>query len=161
MPIFINGELLYTPATLWRAIRRQYPQNGFDVFSLGTEDSEEDPKRPAAFWADAICINQESSLGKSHKIPFMDRIYGQARQVLVYVNESITSFSAMTTMKVIAQAAEQYEPWTIAPHNAIRKQLSRFEWDSVRDFISEQVFRRSWVIQETVLASKIIFCYGK
>ena len=158
-PIFANGRLLYIPSTLWRAIRWQYPHQGLRAFSIADSD-EKDPQRPALFWADAICINQEDTLEKSHQIGLMDGIYGQAEEVLLYVNESYECLGAMLNMKVIAQAAEEYDPWTIVPHDVIRKKLSRTAWDSVRDFISEQVFRRSWIIQEIVLATNITICYG-
>lgn len=33
-------------------------------------------------------------------------------------------------------------------------------WNAVREFFSQAVFRRSWVIQEIVLATNISICYG-
>lgn len=72
-PIFANGKLLYIPSTLWRAIRRLYPQNGFDIYSVA-DPNEEDPPGPgpAVFWADAICISQEDNLEKNHQVAFMN-----------------------------------------------------------------------------------------
>ena len=158
-PIFANGKLLYIPSTLWRAIRWQYPQHGLSTYSL-MDPKEHDTTKPAVFWADAICINQDDILERNHQIVLMDRIFGQAIEVLVYVNESNASFSAMVKMNVIAQVAAEYGPWTMVPHNVIREKLSRIDWDDVGAFISEQVFRRSWVIQEIVLATNVTICYG-
>lgn len=159
-PIFANGKLLYIPSTLWRAIQWQHPKCRLDSFSVAdhSEDRER-PKAPAVFWADAICINQEDTLEKNHQIPLMGSIYSNARRVLVYVGEA-EHFHAIVIMKVIAQTAKQFAPWTIVPDKVIREKISRMDWDSVREFLSQQVFRRSWITQEIVLATNLTICYG-
>jgi hypothetical protein len=107
--VFADGKLLYIPSTLWRAIRWQYPQGGGSTYAL--PDSLEDDRPGAAiFWADAICINQNDVVEKNLQIPLMGTIYGQARQVLVYVNETNDSFSTMVYMKLIIEAAENHDP---------------------------------------------------
>ncbi|KAH0558512.1 hypothetical protein GP486_004829 [Trichoglossum hirsutum] len=160
-PIFANGKLLYIPSTLWRAMRRAYPENGLSAYMV-LEHSEDrvDPKGPAIFWADAICINQEDTLEKNHQIPLMRSIYSKAREVLVYVGEGATQFPAVLIMKVIAETAEQFAPWTVVPDRVIRDRMSRMDWNCVREFLSRQVFRRSWVIQEIVLATELTICSG-
>jgi hypothetical protein len=90
----------------------------------------------------------------------MGTIYGQARQVLVYVNETNDSFSTMVYMKLITEAAENHDPWTVVSHYIISQKLSRVDWEAVREFFAQAVFRRSWVIQEIVLATNITICYG-
>lgn len=159
-PIFANGKLLYIPSTLWRAIRWQYPESGLEVYALLNHiEDPVPPKAPSVYWADAICINQEDTIEKNQQIPLMGSIYSNTRCVLVYVGET-GHFQATIFMKVIAQTAEQFAPWTVVPDRVIRKEMSRMEWDSVREFLSRQVFRRSWVTQEIVLATNLTICYG-
>jgi hypothetical protein len=160
-PIFANGRLLYIPSALWRALRRRFPESGISTYSLPEQSRDQGVSKPdAIFWADAICINQEDILEKKHQIPLMRSIYSDAQQVHVYVGEGAESFQALVVMKVITDTAENLTPWTIVPHNLIRERMSRMDWNSVRDFISEQVFRRSWVIQEIVLATNLTIWYG-
>jgi hypothetical protein len=90
----------------------------------------------------------------------MRSIYGNARRVLVYVGEGAESFQALLGMTVTADTAEQFEPWTIVPDRVIREKMSRMDWDSLREFLVQQVFRRSWVIQEIVLAKNLTIHYG-
>jgi hypothetical protein len=160
-PIFANGKLLYIPSTLWRAIRWNYPKSGLDTYALADHiDDVGPPKQPAVFWADAICINQENSLEKNHQIPLMGSIYSSARDVLVYVGET-EQLAAILDMKIIAETAEQFAPWTIVPDKVIREKMSRMDWNDVCKFLSQQVFRRSWVTQEIVLATNLKISYGK
>jgi hypothetical protein len=157
--VFANGKLLYIPSTLWRALRRQYPQSGHSTFSL-PGSREDDRPGAAIFWADAICINQDNVLEKNHQIPLMGAIYSQARQVLVYVNEASNSLATLLYMQMITEAAENHDPWTVVSDDIISQELSRVDWNAVQEFFTQAVFRRSWVIQEIVLATNITICYG-
>jgi Heterokaryon incompatibility protein (HET)/SH3 domain len=157
--VFANGKLLYIPSTLWRALRWQYPQGGHSAYSL--PGSREDDRLGAGiFWADAICINQNNVLEKNHQIPLMGAIYSQARQVLVYVNEANNSLATLAYMQMITEAAKNHDRWTVVSHDIISQKLGRVDWDAVQVFFTQAVFRRSWVIQEIVLATNITICYG-
>lgn len=43
------------------------------------------PDRSTSIWVDAICINQEDDLEKSHQVQMMDKIYNRAVEVLVWL----------------------------------------------------------------------------
>lgn len=156
-PIFANGKLLHIPSTLWRLLRREYPKSELSTYSL---EPNKDRKGTAILWADAICINQEDTLEKNYQIPLMGSIYGNVRHVHVYVGEGL-AYLILPLMALIVEAAKQFTPWTIVPYRVIREKMGRMDWDHVNEFLSQPVFRRSWVIQEIVLAKKLIICYGQ
>lgn len=62
-------------------------------------------QHPDHLWVDAICINQKDIAEKSHQIPLMEEIYGDADSVLVWLGEeSQHSTAAMTSIKGCARA---------------------------------------------------------
>jgi hypothetical protein len=156
-PIFANGKLLYIPSSLWIAIRWEYPQGGLVSYKVAGDLNTH--RGPPIFWADAICINQEDTVEKNHQIPLMRSIYGNARHVLVYVGEGEEGFGAALLTEIISQTAKEFAPWTIVPDKVIRG-MAKMDWQAVRQFLSQQVFRRSWIIQEIVLAKNLTIVEG-
>jgi hypothetical protein len=46
-----------------------------------------DQERPVRLWADALCINQTNSDGRSRQVRLMAHIYSQAQQVLIWLGD--------------------------------------------------------------------------
>lgn len=178
--VFCNGKLLDIPINLWIALRWNYPSRpGIDGFlspvfggtypgtalPAGTIlDPSAFPGMPtgtgAIFWADAICINQTDIVEKNHQIPLMDSIYSRAALVQVYVNESDNSLATVLSMQMIEMGINDTPEWTVVPQATISTRFKRADWLTLQEFFTQQVFRRSWIIQEIVLGTSVQFRYG-
>ncbi|KAL1600422.1 hypothetical protein SLS60_006807 [Paraconiothyrium brasiliense] len=67
-PIVVNG--------VWKQVTKSLAHA---LFHFRMDD------RPRYLWADALCINQDDKAEKALQLPLMQKIYQQAREVLVWV----------------------------------------------------------------------------
>jgi len=120
-------------------------------------------------WADAICIDQESSLEKSLQIRLMRTIFQAAEGVIAWLgDEKDNSDRAIETLLQIRMMALKPDVW---PHHlpaipfswAGRNipSLTDNIWKDINLLLSRDWFRRSWIVQELILASDVrISCGG-
>jgi hypothetical protein len=121
--------------------------------------------RPRMLWADAICINQVDIPERNQQVQQMQRIYQQAREVLVWLGEEQASDAE--AFKFINQFVEL----DMRPNGDLMSQgdqelLQLLSPDAVpikalANFVQRPWFSRIWVIQEIVMASKAIMFCGK
>ncbi|PVH76869.1 hypothetical protein DL98DRAFT_372665, partial [Cadophora sp. DSE1049] len=52
---------------------------------LHLRDLNKDMPGPFMLWADAICVNQQDNVGKSHQVQQMKQIYENASKVIVWL----------------------------------------------------------------------------
>ncbi|KAK6374613.1 hypothetical protein LTR64_002725 [Lithohypha guttulata] len=121
-----------------------------------------------ALWIDAVCIDQGTKEEKSAQVGIMDSIYASAQQVLVYLGEPSAS-----TAQAIALLDQIYAAPSNAPpinsdkqrqwinDNQLPTVLEPQRWAPLKEFFCRPWFRRKWIIQETVLARKLIFHCGE
>lgn len=136
------------------------------------------PKKARHLWIDAICINQDDLQERSEQVLLMQRIYGQAEQVCVWLGEltdgGIIGMKELQN-KVWSVGWHQFKidrkygkptlPWTeqfttskgIMNRSALVEEQSNGE---VREILDRPWWRRTWIIQEAVLAQKIIIMCG-
>jgi hypothetical protein len=159
-PVFCNGKLLYVPSSLWRLL--SWNISGWDHNAFYQYDMSRSPRgrENAIFWADAICINQRDTIEKNYQIPLMQTIYCQASQVLLYVGETDCAMSTMASLELIVDARQHNPSSGVVPRNTAYDPVGRVQWDTIRGFFSQQIFRRSWVIQEIILSRHITIYYG-
>jgi hypothetical protein len=86
-------------------------------------------------WIDALCINQIDSAERADQVNLMDKIYGQASRVLIYLGEA--DLHSDRVMDAIAERK--------ASTGTIQELVLNF-------FEQRQWFRRVWVLQEVALA---------
>ena len=132
-------------------------------------------------WVDAICINQYDVAEKSNQIAMMGRIYREARTVDVWLGEpaslspfTLKPFAGLEKLAAIFESlirVSKYEDlgsnqdasrihvgiqicWSLFrnQHVAINSALCK-TWPRWYD--------RAWIIQEFVLAKKLIFHFGQ
>lgn len=161
-PVFCEGKLLYVPSSLWRALSWHFPGAGVGMYGQTDASRAIRLKNGAIFWADSICINQRNTLEKNHQIPLMQSIYQNAREVLAYVGESPSGFLAGVCMDILSDARRSTQPSSSRnrPTDETQDLAGRVDWDSLRGFFSQSLFRRSWIIQEVILSKEITFSYG-
>jgi hypothetical protein len=118
-------------------------------------------------WADAICINQNDLEEKAIQIGLMGPIYELAELVRVFPSpdfatldidiDEITSFSRSTSIPLPApQGSISDEP--LLSHGF--PDLSDPFWTKIRAFFLLPWFYRLWIIQEAVLARKLVIHCG-
>ncbi|KAF2240884.1 HET-domain-containing protein [Trematosphaeria pertusa] len=114
------------------------------------------------YWIDAICINQtpseeEDMNEKNHQVQLMGEIYSGAHMVVAWLGEPpermIPSLERISRRGVDMKCLLD-----------IKDPSSDFTDVSTRtaylDLISRPYFTRVWVVQEIILARKIVFKYG-
>lgn len=99
-------------------------------------------------WIDAICINQSNLKERNSQVPKMDRIYGQATNVCIWVG-----------------AADEYSDMAIDFISSKLLDIWRFDklckdetqspcWSALLHLMRRDWFSRRWVVQEIALAKR-------
>lgn len=129
-------------------------------------------------WVDAICINQSDPKEKQMQIPLMNRIYGVAKRVVVWLGKPDNNITEDHTAEAMAMlprlaslgADEALEDmWRNVKDEASAQEaliglelppLSASVWSCVFRMVCSPWFGRLWVVQEFVLAEDVLFLYG-
>ncbi|PKS05903.1 hypothetical protein jhhlp_007734 [Lomentospora prolificans] len=147
----------------WASVSGYYDYSG-DSFSGSLQRYVYDPSgsmpwppRTCDVWIDAICINQNDQAERSAQVNIMGRIFSQASTVLAWLGgEDPNSRSALQTLK-----AFQGKPsHTRDGKKALLSNITSESWIRLYAFINRSWFKRAWIIQEAILARKIIFLCG-
>ncbi|KAH7310126.1 heterokaryon incompatibility protein-domain-containing protein [Rhexocercosporidium sp. MPI-PUGE-AT-0058] len=116
-------------------------------------------------WIDAICINQADADEKACQIPLMTKIYQDAQRVLVWLGPAadgsaklLDTLDSLTNPLRNAKGVIELSDKTFV--SAGLPPLSATIWSSAAEFLSRPWFRRLWIIQEVVLARKVLFTCG-
>ena len=104
-------------------------------------------------WVDAICINQDANDEKNHQIPMMPSIYGNAKQVCVWLGDSSKdSNQAIDFIETIMK-----DIWKIDQLCGDQDQAEN--WAALLKLIMRPWFSRRWIVQEIALATDaLIYC---
>jgi Heterokaryon incompatibility protein (HET) len=133
-------------------------------------------------WADAICINQQDPEERTEQVRMMGEIYSKVWRVLIWLGEddelSSKSFqsvkelhSILSSWIAIAQSrgdrlalSKLVRESFIKPNNFdFSGQLARrkYDWQPLMELFSRPWFQRKWVIQEYVMAKRVIRICGR
>jgi hypothetical protein len=130
--------------------------------------------RSRRLWVDAICINQKDNCEKGPQVALMAQLYRNAECVLIWlrVGNSVIN-EAIEFFKDAADDAKRYgvQPELMFTENvrrpsnnevdqALTELSNRTNSTSLSLFIGQAWFRRLWIVQEFVLASKFAFYNG-
>ncbi|KAF5969550.1 WW [Fusarium coicis] len=134
-------------------------------------------KKKRVLWIDAICINQTDVDEKNTQVPLMQKIYGQAQNVLVWLGEPTDG--SILGMRLIQNrmASMGWHQWkidkdygkpTLLFSKSLKSSIAMMNRSSliqeltngeVRELLDRPWWRRTWIIQEVVLAKKVqILC---
>jgi hypothetical protein len=93
-------------------------------------------------WADAVCINQDDIAEKNQQVRMMDRIYQNATVVSVWLGHP------------------PLPGWLNVPGPIVTLETDDFDWaEAMEDLANRPYWRRSWTIQEYMLAREIhVYC---
>ncbi|PHH89676.1 hypothetical protein CDD83_5529 [Cordyceps sp. RAO-2017] len=135
-------------------------------------------------WVDAICINQDDLAEKSAQVRLMGQIYRSAECVVVWLGECETQHASQKSLRAaleLSRARPERERTTVSfrrrdyvlnmpTADETYGMMFPDEYDSptfylrrlrgVTDVFFREYFRRTWVIQEMVLARQLRFYVG-
>ncbi|PVH69973.1 hypothetical protein DL98DRAFT_661395 [Cadophora sp. DSE1049] len=121
-----------------------------------------DGDKAILIWADAICINQTDGYEKAIQIRLMQDIFRQATKVIAWIgDENDGSDIVMRTLLQIRTLVVKPNAW---PKGLPRVSWTRTGnipaltdniWGDIAKFFHRDWFRRVWVVQELVLASRV------
>jgi Heterokaryon incompatibility protein (HET) len=102
-------------------------------------------------WIDAICMNQEDKKEKSFQIPFMGRIYSEAKNVCVWLGDpSADSQLAFELIESILELSD-LDQLIDAKHTD--------DWAALSSLMKRDWFSRRWIVQEIAFArSATVHC---
>ncbi|VUC33479.1 unnamed protein product [Clonostachys rosea] len=126
-------------------------------------------------WIDAICINQDDPQEIDEQIVLMQHIYGQAEQVCIWLGElspegilGMRHLQGRAASTVLYQGRLEKQTGKLRPPLAMSSgaliDAVNFAEEQVmgeaREILDRPWWRRTWVIQEAVLARKLIVMCG-
>ncbi|KAK5691125.1 hypothetical protein LTR97_011777 [Elasticomyces elasticus] len=134
------GDVMEVSEGTFEALRRLRPGKG---------------QVPRTLWMDAICINQDNVNERNAQVQRMQDIFSGAYQVLAYVGESADDSSVLLEAMQTSQGS--LHPSLKAHGQYVDNSL----WRCLDIFLRRRWFSRIWVVQEVVLARKIILMCGE
>jgi hypothetical protein len=105
------------------------------------------------FWIDAICINQADNQERTHQVSMMGWIYSCAALVVVWLGFSSSDMLGLE-MAVSAYHSRYHDQYIL-----FRRWLDEHRQQVSRLYLHEY-WSRTWVIQEYVLAQKLVIWIG-
>ncbi|KAK0618865.1 heterokaryon incompatibility protein-domain-containing protein [Immersiella caudata] len=153
VPILVDGVPFNTFANLEHAIgcAMEYWYSGSGDWESGGNE--------LFLWADQVCINQNDTGERSSQVARMGEIYHRSQECLVCLSTSDTVWDATALKKLPTSPAplEKYL-WD----NIISKaSLSIEAWvDDLEHLLTAPWWRRAWILQEFVMASRARFLVG-
>ncbi|KAF4629992.1 hypothetical protein G7Y89_g8154 [Cudoniella acicularis] len=123
-------------------------------------------------WIDALCINQQDLDERASQVAIMDKIYREARNVIVWLGqENEFTKDAISLLKKIHKIPrERYKHVGVGEwhdYNNTFIQMGVYfppgfkEWLSLIAFFNMPFLQRVWIIQEIILARKVEIVWGK
>ncbi|KAL2694857.1 hypothetical protein Neosp_001445 [[Neocosmospora] mangrovei] len=134
-------------------------------------------EKPALFWADAICINQDDTEERNRQVQLMGSIYGSAPTVLAWLGEAQDSHFAAYMAKAAVSwlnACNEKDPdgdrdpnfdgwmerhpefWSLS--GDVHKTNSYFS--AVKTLLNSPYWERTWTFQEITLPADTLLVHG-
>lgn len=114
-----------------------------------------DRKKPRELWIDAICINQKKMDEKNKQVPMMSNIYGQAKQVCVWLSEGDDD------SKIAFEFIDK-QVLKLQKFNALcDDQIASRKWNVMLNFMKWPWFSCRWVVLDIALVNTAKIYCGK
>lgn len=148
--ILIDGKTFTIRENLWHFLARQ----------------DERDRSTRSYWIDQICINQEDVAEKNAQVGIMGKIYGNAKEVLVWLGSAEEEIvramgkANYSSMSTLAEWYDKYSDKLFAPRTTNRI-CSRMEAEIggrkrlrhlFTRLVNNNYWARAWTVQEFVLA---------
>ena len=145
---------------------------------------------PRRLWIDAICINQNDALERSHQVSFMQSVYRSAERTLIWLGEDDGTVETALTLAVrIVRKMTHLDQLTQPDvsddeQSAVAQEISDslrnmnspsilvsqapdlpksedHAWKALARFLSRPWFTRVWVIQEVAMSQQATIYVGE
>ncbi|KAK7910658.1 heterokaryon incompatibility protein-domain-containing protein [Apiospora marii] len=127
--------------------------------------------RPLTLWVDALCINQQDDVEKSHQVPMMSSIYRAARMTRAWIDHEVDPKSpALRALPWLVE--KHFSPEEAAPkaipsrsnaikgHLRMRQEVESHDWEfwkPVTDILKNEYWSRLWIQQELLVPRDVQF----
>ncbi|KAK1639695.1 heterokaryon incompatibility protein-domain-containing protein [Colletotrichum phormii] len=154
-PILLNGQGFHATKNLFNALQH-LQDHWIDTFPS---------RHPQGFrvWVDALCINQQDVAERNQQVQLMRRIYSSAELVFSWLGEDDEEIgAAFETINLVAHEMDKVD-WPqliVADIGPETDWHSNQSWKSVWTLFNLPYWFRVWVVQEIVLAEKLILLSG-
>jgi hypothetical protein len=114
------------------------------------------------FWVDAICINQEDSDERSSQVSQMGKIYANAQEVVIWPRdptrklENASVLLAMNFVRTIVESKQSNISFATHFLSFYQDPECDERWPELAALCQTEYWSRVWIVQEIVLASKVI-----
>jgi Heterokaryon incompatibility protein (HET) len=131
--------------------------------------SVRDKEHSILLWADAICIGQGNPLEKRIQIRLMRIIFQSAERVVAWLSEekdnSHQAIEALLQIRIVSLKPgtwpESLPAIPVSWGGRDIPSLRDSTWRDIDLLLSRSWFRRSWIVQELILASNVIINCGR
>ncbi|KAK2610147.1 hypothetical protein N8I77_003600 [Diaporthe amygdali] len=143
-PIYINGKVWLVSPTVVAVL--------YHLCSY---------KRERFIWIDSICIDQANNAEKDQQIGLMRRIYKNAAQVIIWLDDIEEPWKVRT---MLAGLWHEFMFGSVESCMALIRQHSEVfpeaGWIQLSDMYANSWFFRIWVVQEAAMASSVTVLAG-
>ncbi|KAK6956388.1 hypothetical protein Daesc_001665 [Daldinia eschscholtzii] len=108
-------------------------------------------------WVDAICIDQNDNLERSHQVAMMDMIYSRAERVIAWLGLELSEMPALLMVKNFSRDLSlHWDPKKRANSdtNIVAPLFELLKW------LQNTWYNRMWTLQEALLAKSLIYMSG-
>lgn len=149
-PILCNGTLIRVTTNLHTALRK--------VHDYITKPGALPVSR--LLWVDAVCINQADIEERSAQVSIMEDIYSRARMVIAWLGLSDRktgkAIQCITHISRFPESdGDRSNAWSLE-----QKGVPTSDARAMMGFFMREWFNRAWVVQEVVLASRLVLLCG-
>lgn len=136
-----------------------------DILTKGSWD------KPAIFWADAICINQQDMEERNHQVQLLKPIYSSAPLALAWLGHFSDAHLAVSLAESLGPPHSlgfisnlpnlDYSSWMHAhPHLWAVSEGRNAYWEAYKALVQSPYWTRTWTFQEMVLPTDVLFMCG-
>jgi Heterokaryon incompatibility protein (HET) len=114
-------------------------------------------------WIDAICINQSNVHERNHQVQQMGEIYSRASEVTIWLGLETETGTGILSVLGWASRSSLFCMGFIERQSGYMHVGSRFNeawWGHLERLYTHEYWRRVWIIQEVVLASRLKIQWG-
>ena len=159
--IIVNGCAFTIRENLWHFLEQL--KYGITIIGKVNHPLE----HPHYMWIDQICIDQSSKVEKSHQVQRMAQIFSTAENVIAWIgpgdDDSDTAMHLFADSWPMERTSfDSDEQWAQLNyhHQSYRRRLLD-DRRSIGQFLSRPYWRRLWIVQEVVLAQKLMIACGQ
>ncbi|KAK3685357.1 heterokaryon incompatibility protein-domain-containing protein, partial [Podospora appendiculata] len=159
-PILVNGVRFNVFANLAHVLdatrdywRKTFPNN---------------TGRDCILWADQICINQANLAERSHQVGFMRSIYSCAERTLICLSTGPVDTKGIEWLIQLHESVDpqgDFYMYYFRLEHHLRTKLADKQfadgWLAFYDIFKSPWWTRTWVYQEFISSTNIVFLYGR